>query len=346
MGILLAPYPARGHVSPFLAVAAELARRGAAVRMVVGAEYAGAVRAAGVVPVVAGAARGARVAPGWRPADLADRYRSAAERRGTAEEFRLAWERELVADPPALVVLDPHARWLRSLRSRLRVAWLWTTSPRFLGAEPVLVNGLAELSPGARRNAGPVRFLGPLLGGLQEAAPAFLRERPSQKLVVVSYGTVFARRAVDLRAVARSFHDSDWMVVLATGGVPVEALGRLPGNVFAASSIPQAGLVRHADVLVTHGGMNSVLEAASAGVPMLLAPRSREQRGTAARLTELGVAGPAGRARELRERVEQLAGSSRVSAGVVRLRELVRSAPGAVAAADQLLDLRAALRMC
>lgn len=340
------PYPARGHVSPFLAVAAELVRRGASVRVVVAAEYAGAVRAAGAVPVVTGPAGGARVAPGWRPADLADRYRSATERRRIAEEFRLVWQQELRAGPPSLVVLDPHARWLRSLCSGAPAAWLWTTSPRFLGAEPALVNGLAELTPGNRRNAGPVRFLGPLLGGLREAVPPIVHERPARRLAVVSYGTVFARRAAELTAVIRSFRGTDWLVVLATGAVPVGALGRLPGNVFASRSIPQADLVRRADVLVTHGGMNSVLEAASAGVPMLLAPRSREQSRTAARLIALGVAAPAGGAHEVRERVERLVGTARVAADVRRLRELVSSAPGAAAAAEQLLDLWAVRRMC
>jgi len=67
------------------------------------------------------------------------------------------------------------------------------------------------------------------------------------------------------------------MRALATGRVPAEQVGPLPGNVLAYSWIPQFELLRHADALLTHGGMNSVLEALTWGVPMVLRPRIREQ---------------------------------------------------------------------
>ncbi|WP_143086180.1 glycosyltransferase [Amycolatopsis saalfeldensis] len=344
MGILLVPYPARGHIGPFLKVGAELVRHRAAVRMVVPPRYRDAVRAAGVVPVVAGSDAGAYVPPGWAPADLAGRRRARVRRRRTAAEVRAACDREIAEEPPELAVVDPHARWLRGLPFGGEPAWLWTTSPgSTAGRGPLLVNGLPEFHRGHGRWRGRIRFAGPLHGGLRLPAPGFPYERlTGHRVLVVSFGTVFARRGEELRMIAESFRGSDWTVVLATGPTPVASLGRLPGNVLALPSIPQQELLRRADVLVTHGGMNSVLEAGAAGVPMLIAPRSREQRRTAATLIALGAGVRPVCRSSLRRQAESLVLDPRLAAGVDRLRSLIRASPSAAEAAEQVLELAAA----
>ena len=348
MGVLLVPYSARGHVGPFLAVASELVRRGAQVRMVVAARYAPAVRAAGVVPVVAGSDRGARVSPGWGPADVADRAVAAAQRRSTARAVRQACVTEFAEHPPDLVVVDPHARWIRTLPavSRRRSAWLWTTSPTSAaGDAPLLVNGLRQFGTSPRLS-GRIRFIGPLLGGLRTVVPDFPFDRlVGRRVLVGSFGTVFVRRPRWLRAVAEAFRGSDWTVVLATGSVPVAALGPLPDNVLAYRGIPQQDLLRHADALLTHGGMNSVLEAAHAGVPMLVRPRSREQRRTARGVAALGAGALLNRVHDLRSELERLVGNAGTAARVHELNRLVRGAPTVTEAADQILHLADPRRM-
>lgn len=348
MGVLFVPYPARGHVGPFLTVAAELVRRGEQARMVVDPRYATAVRAAGVVPVLAGSDRGAQVPAGWRPGDLAERIRAGAQRRWTARAVREACATEFAEHPPALVIVDPHARWTRALPTvaARRHAWLWTTSPRSsAGDAPLLVNGLPQFGT-SRRLAGRIRFIGPLLGGLRAAVPGFPFHRLAGRRVLVgSFGTVFACRPQWLRAVAEAFRGSDWTVVLATGRVPVAALGPLPDNVLAFRAIPQQDLLQHADAFLTHGGMNSVLEAAYAGVPMLVRPRSREQRRTALQLTALGAGALLNRLPDLRREVEQLAGRADTAARVRELGRLIRNAPSVAEAADQVLHLADPRRM-
>ncbi|WP_309235265.1 nucleotide disphospho-sugar-binding domain-containing protein [Amycolatopsis sp. SID8362] len=241
--------------------------------------------------------------------------------------------------------MDPHARWTRALPAR-RSAWLWTTSPGVpAGDTPMLVNGLPQLRP-CGLPSGRIRFIGPLLGGLRATVPGFPFDRLAGRRVLVgSFGTVFARRPQWLRALAEAFRGSDWTLVLATGSVPVTALGPLPGNVLACPFVPQQDLLRHADALLTHGGMNSVLEAAHAGVPMLVRPRSREQRRTALRVAELGAGAVLERVGALRAGLERLVGHADTADRVREFSMLVRAAPAVAEAADQLLQLAHPRRM-
>jgi zeaxanthin glucosyltransferase len=53
---------------------------------------------------------------------------------------------------------------------------------------------------------------------------------------------------------------------------------------------PQHALMSHAPLVITHAGLNSALEALSAGVPIMTIPIAHDQAGVAARLRRLGVA--------------------------------------------------------
>ena len=77
---------------------------------------------------------------------------------------------------------------------------------------------------------------------------------------------------------------------LSTGKISPDSLGKIPPNIYAYSFVPQIEVLRHADVFLTHCGMNSVNEALRLGVPMVAMPFINDQLGNAARLTELGIA--------------------------------------------------------
>ena len=117
---------------------------------------------------------------------------------------------------------------------------------------------------------------------------------------------MFARHRDFFLRIVAEFARSPWCVVLATGHLPVAALGVLPDNIVAYQWIPQLRVLRHADVFLTHGGMNSVQEATVSGVPMLLAPRVREQRLTARRVVSLSLGARMSRTKSLRDQVEWL----------------------------------------
>ncbi len=66
-------------------------------------------------------------------------------------------------------------------------------------------------------------------------------------------------------------------------------LGDLPNNVLAVRDAPQPDLLPRVAALVTHGGANSVMEALSFGVPLLVHPICNDQFHNARFVEESGV---------------------------------------------------------
>ena len=56
-----------------------------------------------------------------------------------------------------------------------------------------------------------------------------------------------------------------------------DVLGPLPENVLAVGSTPQLELLRRVRAMITHGGTNSVMEALTSGVPLLISPICNDQ---------------------------------------------------------------------
>lgn len=65
-------------------------------------------------------------------------------------------------------------------------------------------------------------------------------------------------------------------------------LARLPGKPLVYDWIPQEEVLRQVDLVICHGGMMTVLDTFSAGLPMLVMPLAFEQPGIAARVARSG----------------------------------------------------------
>ncbi|MFI9011037.1 macrolide family glycosyltransferase [Actinosynnema sp. NPDC053489] len=180
------------------------------------------------------------------------------------------------------------------------------------------------------------RFVGPSLGSWQEAEE--WSPRTDAPVLLISLGTVFTTRPDFYRACVEAFGDGPWEVVMSIGGLDPALLGPLPGNVTAHARVPQVAVLRHASAFVSHAGMNSVMESLYHGVPFVAVPQIPEQRAVAARAAELGVGvtledqTPEG----LRAAVSA---ASANRAAVAAMRDVVRSAGGARAAADAVEGL-------
>lgn len=132
------------------------------------------------------------------------------------------------------------------------------------------------------------RFLAPA----SEAVPCGQRlpyECMQKPIVYISLGSIISSRGF-LKECIRAFGHQSMSVILNTGRIAPASLGKLPANIFAYSFVPQLEVLSHADVFLTHCGMNSVNEALYAGVPMVAMPFINDQPGNARMLEKLGLA--------------------------------------------------------
>ncbi|MFI2200458.1 glycosyltransferase [Streptomyces sp. NPDC020192] len=129
-----------------------------------------------------------------------------------------------------------------------------------------------------------------------EVLPHWVAELPADRpLVLASIGFVLPSIPAEvldvpglLNAIVAGLAELDCQAVVATGGVPVEG-SRPTGRVHLVDSVPQPMLLRCAQLLVTHGGYNSIREAVGAGVPMAVLPGFGDQPANADRVQELGL---------------------------------------------------------
>jgi zeaxanthin glucosyltransferase len=123
------------------------------------------------------------------------------------------------------------------------------------------------------------------------------RLRPERPLVYMSLGSQIYHQPAMFRAVIDACAGRGVDLVLSASElVDGDALGALPAGVTAVRYAPQRALLARARAFVTHGGANAVMEAAAAGVPMLVSPICNDQFHNAHFVARAG----AGRALDLR----------------------------------------------
>jgi UDP:flavonoid glycosyltransferase YjiC (YdhE family) len=77
--------------------------------------------------------------------------------------------------------------------------------------------------------------------------------------------------------------------VIASGVTPPDDLGPLPEEWIVRPRLPQVAALRACDVVVCHGGNNTVMEALAAGLPVVALPFSTDQFAVAADVEAAGV---------------------------------------------------------
>lgn len=182
-------------------------------------------------------------------------------------------------------------------------------------------------------------FVGPGLDRRDDGGwPA--SDRP---LLLVSLGSAYTDRPAFYRNCVAAFGGLDWRVVIAIGRYTDPAdIGPLPPNVELHRWVPQFAVLGRAaesgGVFVTHAGSSGSNEGLYQGVPMVAVPQAVDQPVNAAMLEALGVGvtlePDAATPEKLRAAVLSLAGSPEVRARSAALRDELRAAGGARAAAD------------
>ena len=110
-------------------------------------------------------------------------------------------------------------------------------------------------------------------------------------LVYMSLGTSRAVQSTLFRLVAEACNELNLQLVITLGGrSSPESLGGLPGPPVVVRNAPQVELVKRAEIVVTHSGLNTALETLREGKPILAIPIGYDQPAVADRLAWLGVA--------------------------------------------------------
>lgn len=210
-----------------------------------------------------------------------------------------AWPRSMCPEPSRLAELR---RLCEDVRDAFTDQWNAALAELAPGATPspdafaehgdlLLLNHPVELADPARSALLPPHaFLGSAVRD-EPADPeveAWLAAGDAP-VVYASLGSFLSVRADVLARAAAALRDLPVRVALATGSVPVAELGPLPEEWLVREYLPQVRLLRSAAAAVTHGGNNSVTEAMTFGVPLVVLPFSTDQFAAAASVEASGV---------------------------------------------------------
>lgn len=219
--------------------------------------------------------------PGWPPfgshlpyaSSIADRRRYAAMKR------YVAWEnRELYR---------PLVRLWQSAGQRIRNIW----DPYVRRARLGIVGSVSECDfPLPSGFARRVRYVGPLFDmreheTLDPETRSFL-DGAAGPMIHVTLGLTFSRATQTLETILAGTDDPAWHVLVATGHVDAP---RSRPRMLARRWLPHVRVFPALDVLICHGGANTLMKALHYGVPTLVVPLGAEQRSNGARVVHAGL---------------------------------------------------------
>jgi zeaxanthin glucosyltransferase len=139
---------------------------------------------------------------------------------------------------------------------------------------------------------------------------------PSRPFIFASLGTLQGSRYDMFKRIATASRQLNAQLLVAhCGGLDRRQEQRLvkAGATWVTDFAPQQWALQHADAVVTHGGLNTVMDAIVARTPMLVMPIAFDQPGVASRVTHARIGLQLRRgagAGQIRERLAQLRGLS------------------------------------
>jgi UDP:flavonoid glycosyltransferase YjiC (YdhE family) len=365
--VLFVTWDGGGNVPPALAIAEELARRGARVRFLGHEGQRTAVEDAGF------AFEAFRHAKPWsvlkpRNGPLAPlAYAAVFSDRGMGRDLVESLEREpadrVVIDGLLIGALDGASRagipvtiLVHTLRDVMIHAL--TSGPLALimrlkrldparlyrEAEGEIVVALKSLDPAAAGVGGTVVYTGPVLPEVEEA-----RVDATPPMILASLSTTYiqGQREV-LQAILDAVADMDVRAIITTGPAVDPAELRAPANAELHRFVPHHELMPAASLVIGHGGHATTMLALAHGLPVLVIPmnpvfdqpvigRILTQRGAG-----LSLPNSSGAA-EIRAAIERLLGSAGHLSAARGIGAEIRSRRGAVVGASALLPENAAV---
>ncbi|MFD2190957.1 glycosyltransferase [Pistricoccus aurantiacus] len=192
------------------------------------------------------------------------------------------------------------------------------------------------------RRALPKNFyhVGPLRAAPTEEPDLDIPIAQDRPLVFASLGTLQGHRFGVFRRIARACRRIEVQLLLAhCGGLNSnqEQVLEREGATWVRDFVPQRAALARANAVVSHGGLNTVMDALLAHTPILVLPLAFDQPGVAARVVHAGVGLKASarfsNQRALSDKLETLLTYSRFAHPLERLSDEVKAAGGAPRAA-------------
>jgi UDP:flavonoid glycosyltransferase YjiC (YdhE family) len=181
-----------------------------------------------------------------------------------------------------------------AVMNRQRAAWGLTRLKRSTDMLSALAQ-IAQLPRGLEFATAPrlenLYYTGPWVDPRQRPAVEFPWERLDRRpLVYASLGTLQNGSEKPFRTIAEACDGLGVQLVLSLGGgMEPERLGQLRGDPVVVRYAPQLELIKRAAAVITHAGLNTVLETLAEGVPMVALPQGNDQPGVASRLAASGA---------------------------------------------------------
>ncbi|NRQ71142.1 glycosyl transferase [Bacillus cereus] len=189
------------------------------------------------------------------------------------------------------------------------------------------------------------KFVGPSIATRKEVGSFPTEDLKNEKVIFISMGTVFNEQPALYEKCFEAFKDVDATVVLVVGKkINISQFENIPKNFKLYNYVPQLEVLQHADVFVTHGGMNSSSEALYYGVPLVVIPVTGDQPFVAKRLTDVGAGIRLNRneltSELLRETVKKVMDDVTFKENSRKVGESLRNAGGYQRAVEEIFKLK------
>ncbi|KAJ6220735.1 hypothetical protein RDWZM_006547 [Blomia tropicalis] len=107
------------------------------------------------------------------------------------------------------------------------------------------------------------------------------------KLIYVSLGSMGSIDVDLMKSIVSILGKTEHKYIVSKG--PLHDEYELPSNCWGKAYLPQTNILKHVDLVITHGGNNTTTETFCNGVPMIVMPLFGDQFDNAQRLDELGL---------------------------------------------------------
>jgi len=157
-----------------------------------------------------------------------------------------------------------------------------------------------------------------------------------EPLVYLSLGSLGSADVPLMEKLVAELAEAPYRVIVSKG--PQHTEFELAANMAGAEFLPQTEILPKVDLVITHGGNNTVTECLYFGKPMVVLPIFWDQHDNAQRIDETGFGARLDTYRhsgeELTGAIERLLGDEALAARLARTSERLRGSPGTEKAAD------------